>query len=102
MAKDKQNKGVSEKSQSILHPMGLKPYPFFKRFMTLPEAAFYTGQAESSIKRAVYDGELAVIQRGERSKWVLDVLDLDLWMLQHKKRHRPVDTRMRTKDGKFK
>jgi hypothetical protein len=102
MNKGKQNKGVGEKTQSILHPKGLAPYPFFKRFMTLPEGAFYTGQAESTIKRAVYDGHLPVIQRGERSKWILDVQDLDRWMLAWKRIHRPVDQRQRTRDGKFK
>jgi hypothetical protein len=77
-------------------------YPFFKRFLTLPEAAFYTGQAESTVKRAVYDGHLPVIQRGERSKWILDALDLDSWLLKFKSYHRPIDQRQRTKDGRFK
>jgi hypothetical protein len=98
MNKSEQNKGVINQTQGNQHPQG----PFFKRFMTLPEGSFYTAQAESTIKRAVYDGQLPVIQRGERSKWILDVYDLDVWMLAHKRRHRPVDTRMRSKDGKFK
>jgi hypothetical protein len=100
MKKSEQNKEVRDLTQGMLNPIE-RSYPFFKRFMSLPESAFYTGQAESSIKRAVYDGQLPVIQKGERSKWILDVLDLDVWMLQHKRRHRPVDTRMRNKDGKF-
>lgn len=102
MEKNKQIQACKCVSQGILDPKGLDPYPFFKRFMALPQAAYYTGQAESSIKRAVYDGELPVIQRGERSKWILDAYDLDAWMLTAKRYHKPVDERMRDRGGRFK
>jgi hypothetical protein len=101
MKESKQNKVVSDLPQGIKNPLECH-FPFFKRFMTLPEAGFYTGQAESTIKRAVYDGLIPVIQRGDRSKWILDVLDLDSWLLKFKKFHNPVDQRIRTRDGKFK
>jgi hypothetical protein len=102
MAKDKENKGFSKNKQCISGTKYPEKYPFFKRFVTLPEASFYCGQAESSIKTAVYAGDLPVIQRGERSKWILDVYDLDKWMLAWKRFHKPVDERIRDKQGRFK
>ncbi len=102
MEKGKQPQIVIEVPQGIIYPKGFKPYPFFKRFLTLTEADFYSAQAESTIKRAVYDGDLEVIQRGERSKWILDTFDLDTWMLTAKRLHKPVDERIRDKEGRFK
>lgn len=100
MAKDKKNKAVIDPPQGILNPPG---YSFFKRWMSLPEAAFYTSQGEATIKKAIYRGELPVIQRGPRSKIILDVTDLDTWMSADKGVHKgPVDERQRAKNGRFK
>ena len=76
------------------------PYPM-KRFFSLKEASIYTAMSEVSIKQAYYQGQIPAIQRGKRSKLVFDVEDLNAYMLQDKKRHSAVDTKIRGKDGRF-
>ncbi len=69
----------------------------------MPEAEFYTSQGETAIKKAIYRGDLEIIQRGARSKIILDVTDLDAWMSADKGVHKgPVDERQRAKNGRFK
>jgi hypothetical protein len=72
-------------------------------WLTLPEAAWYSSHSEATLKKAVYRGELKVIQRGARSKMIFDVVDLDKWLLAEKGVHKgPVDERQRAKNGRFK
>jgi hypothetical protein len=100
MAKDKKNKPLIVEMQGNDNP---QRYHFFKRWMTLPEAAWYSSQSEATLKKAVYRGALPVIQRGARSKMIFDVVDLDAWLLADKGVHKgPVDERQRAKNGRFK
>lgn len=100
MAKETtENKGLTE-TQGISNAMR---YHFYKRWLTLQESAYYTAQSEALVKKAVYRGELVVIQRGARSKMIFDIVDLDAWMLKDKGCHKgPIDERMRAKNGRFK
>jgi len=99
VAKDIENKDKLE-SLRIRNP---QRHHFFKRWLTLPEGAHYTAQAESTLKKAIYRGDLPIVQRGVRSKIILDAVDLDEWMLADKGPHKgPVDERPRAKNGRFK
>ena len=69
----------------------------------MPEASWYSSQSEATLKKAVYRGELPVIQRGARSKIIVDIVDIDKWLLADKGVHKgPVDERQRAKNGRFK
>ena len=100
MAKDKKNKQLTAEIQGNDNP---SRYYFYKRWLTLPQAAYYSSHSEATLKKAVYRGELQVIQRGARSKWIFDVVDLDAWLLADKGIHKgPIDERKRAKNGRFK
>ena len=93
MAETPANRELTVKTLGIAYPL--------KRFFSLSEAAVYTAMSEVSIKQAYYQGLLPAIQRGSRSKLILDITDLDTRMLQDKKQHEAVDTRMRARNGRF-
>ena len=100
MAKNKKNKQLNPEKHGNDNP--LRHY-FYKRWLTLPEASFYTSHSEVTLKRAVYRQEIPVIQRGARSKMIFDVVDLDAWLLADKGVHKgPIDERQRAKNGRFK
>ena len=100
MAKNKKNKQLTSEKHGNDNP--LRHY-FYKRWLTLPEASFYTSHSEVTLKRAVYRQEIPVIQRGARSKMIFDVVDLDAWLLADKGVHKgPIDERQRAKNGRFK
>jgi len=51
-----------------------------KRLYTLKEAACYLGRGLDSMRELVYRGEIPIVQKGERSKQWVDVIDLDSWI----------------------
>jgi excisionase family DNA binding protein len=60
-------------------------YPIEKRLYTIPEAAKYLCKGVDAVREMVYRREIPIIQRGERGKVYLDLLDLDAWIRTNKR-----------------
>jgi len=56
-----------------------------KRLYTVKEAAVYLGRGVHGVRDLIWDGELPVIQRGEKGVQYIDVNDLDSWIERNKK-----------------
>lgn len=55
-----------------------------KRLFTISESARYLGRGVDSVREMIWAKEFRVVQKGERGKIYLDVMDLDEWIDSNK------------------
>lgn len=98
MSKSTKNKPLGPNLQGIKDPKGF----LLKRWFTLSEAAIYTGYDKATLRQAVYDGQFGYSQKGPRGKWILDVYELDKFILSNFRMHDgPATEQARDSKGRF-
>jgi hypothetical protein len=63
--------------------MTTQPNPA-KRLLRLKAAALYLSVSPGALRGVIQRGELPIIRVAENAPWLLDIEDLNRWILQHK------------------
>ena len=58
--------------------------PLTRRLLRLKAAAEYLGLSAWKVRDEVNRGEIPIVQYGPNAPWLIDVADLDAWVLRHK------------------
>jgi excisionase family DNA binding protein len=60
------------------------PIPAARRLLRLRAAAEYLGLSAWKIRDEVNRGEIPIVSYGDNAPWLIDLADLDGWILRHK------------------
>jgi excisionase family DNA binding protein len=55
-----------------------------RRLLRLKQAAEYLSLSTWTLRRLIQEGELPIVSYGPNAPWLIDVRDLDDWVLRHK------------------